>query len=222
MKNDNSNKEVKRAYTIADIRAETIKENDGDDLRQVSGHAAVFNQETVIYGMFRETIERGAFDNTDFDDVLYSVNHELTKIPLARSRRNNGNSTLYLEVDDTGLFTRASLDVENNNEAKALFSAVSRGDIDGMSFIFYVRDEEWVDLDKDLPLRRIKEIARVKEVSAVNFPAYTGTDINTARGVDTLDNAKIVLENARSKGLDNSSEVEILKIRNKIIAQEGN
>jgi len=195
---------VKRSFGLMDLRAV-------DDGSYIEGHPAVYDQVTSIGGWFNEVIERGAFDECDFDDVLFSVNHDLRKIPLARSRRNNGNSTMQLVVDDMGLNVRASLDVEGNTEAKSLYSAVKRGDIDGMSFIFFVKDEKWEDIDSDMPTRRIQKIKKVIEVSAVNFPAYTGTDIN-ARDQAALDNAaKSALENARSQ-LDNSKdELEFLK-----------
>ena len=194
---------VYRAFEIDDIKT-TGEEG------VIEGHAAVYGQRTNIGGWFYEIIERGAFDGTDFDDVVFTANHELTKIPLARSRRNNGNSTMQLSVDDVGLFIKASLDTENNADARSLHSSVNRGDIDGMSFIFYVEQERWEELDKDMPTRRIEKIKRVREVSAVNFPAYEGTDIN-ARA--TLDNAKMALDNARAKELDNSNAVELEKLR---------
>jgi uncharacterized protein len=201
---------VKRSFGLMDLRAV-------DDGSYIEGHPAVYDQVTSIGGWFKEVIERGAFDECDFDDVLFSVNHDLRKIPLARSRRNNGNSTMQLVVDEKGLNVRASLDIEGNTEAKSLYSAVKRGDIDGMSFIFFVKDEKWEDLDSDMPTRRIQKIKKVIEVSAVNFPAYTGTDIN-ARDQAALDNAaKSALENARSQ-LDNSRyELEILKLKNQIL-----
>lgn len=203
---------VRRNFSIVDLRAV-------DDGNFIEGHPAIYDQMTNIGGWFNEIIERGAFDACDFDDVLFSVNHDLRKIPLARSRRNNGNSTMQLTLDDLGLSIRANLDVENNNEARSLHSAVKRGDIDGMSFIFYVDEEKWEDLKSDMPTRRIQKIKKVIEVSAVNFPAYSGTDIN-ARDQDVLDNAKMALENARSQ-LDNSKneqdELEFLKLKNQIL-----
>lgn len=205
-------KEALRAFTISDLTASSEAEG------VIEGHAAVFEQKTDIAGLFYETIERGAFDQTNFDDVLLSTNHDLGKIPLARSRRNNGNSTMQLAIDEKGLFIRATLDTENNQEAKALYSAITRGDIDGMSFIFYVEQERWEDLDKDQPHRRIEKIGRVREVSAVNFPAYPGTDIS-ARDKATLDSAKKALDNARAAGLDNpdnEAEKEILKLKAEI------
>ncbi|MEY9980077.1 HK97 family phage prohead protease [Lysinibacillus sp. RC79] len=201
---------VIRHFSLKDIRASA------DDGNYIEGHPAIYDQVTNIGGWFNEVIERGAFDNCNFDDVLFSVNHDLKKIPLARSRRNNGNSTMQLQVDGSGLYIRANLDIENNTEAGALYSAVKRGDIDGMSFIFFVDQEEWKELDSDMPTRRIQKIKRVMEVSAVNFPAYSGTDIN-ARDQEVLDSAEKALENARSK-LDNSkNELEVLQLRSQIL-----
>lgn len=199
---------VSRSFELADMRA---TEENG----VIEGHAAVFNQRTNIGGWFYEVMERGAFDGTNFDDVLLSVNHDLRKIPLARSRRNNGNSTMQLSVDDKGLLVKANLDIERNAEAKSLHSSVDRGDITGMSFIFYVKQERWIDLDTNMPTRYIEKVDRVIEVSAVNFPAYEGTDID-ARDKDALDNAKKALDNARSQnGLDNpgANDIEVLKYR---------
>lgn len=202
---------VKRNFGLVDLRAV-------DDGNYIEGHPAIFDQKTSIGGWFYEIIERGAFDGCNFDDVLFSVNHDLRKIPLARSRRNNGNSTMLLRTDDRGLYIKADLDVENNSEARALHSSVKRGDIDGMSFIFYVGEETWEDLDTETPTRRIQKISRVIETSAVNFPAYTGTDIN-ARDQSVLDNAAKALDNARSK-LDNSNnELELLKLKNQILSK---
>jgi HK97 family phage prohead protease len=199
---------VIRNFTMPDIRAV-------EDKNTIEGHAAVFDQKTSIGGWFYEIIERGAFDGCDFDDVLFSTNHDLRKIPLARSRRNNNRSTLQLSIDQKGLFVNAMLDTENNTDAKSLYSSIERGDMDGMSFIFYVNDEKWEDLDTDMPTRRIQKIKRVIEVSAVTFPAYAGTDIY-ARDKQALDNAKLALDNARSNELDNSkNELEVMKLKNK-------
>lgn len=202
---------IERSFGISDLRAV-------DEGSFIEGHPAVYDQKTNIGNWFIEVIERGAFDSTIFDDVLFSVNHDLRKIPLARSRRNNGNSTMVLRLDDKGVYIRADLDVENNSESKSLYSAVKREDIDGMSFIFYVEDEKWEGLDTDMPTRRILKISRVIEVSAVNFPAYAGTDIN-ARDQSVLDNAAKALDNARSKVDTSKNEqgLELLRLRSQIL-----
>lgn len=205
-----------RAFSMPDLKA-------NDDGNIIEGHAAVFDQKTSLW-WHTETIMRGAFDNTDFKDVLFSTNHDLNKIPLARSRNNNANSTLQLKVDDVGLYTKAKLDLDNNVDAKSLYSAVSRGDMNGMSFIFVVGEDEWSDLDSDMPHRNIKSISKVMEVSAVSFPAYSGTDIS-ARGEETMDIAKRSLDSARAKALENANELkrqEIIVELRKMIANKTN
>jgi len=207
---------VIRSYNMADIRAV-------DDGNYIEGHPAIYSQVTNIGNWFYEVIERGAFDNCNFDDVLFCINHNEEMIPLARSRRNNVKSTMQLNVDDAGIAIKASLDIDNNNDASSLYSSVKRGDIDGMSFIFYVEEERWEGLDTDMPTRHILKIKKVREVSAVNHPAYTGTDINitSARSQAELDNAAKALENARAE-LDNSKnkvELEVLKLKTQILAK---
>lgn len=201
---------AKRNFAMADLRA--IEPTEDNNQTIISGHAAVFNQITNIGGWFNEVIERGAFDNTDFKDVLLSVNHDLDNIPLARSRNNNVNSTLQLQIDNVGLAVRANLDIENNNDAKSLYSSISRGDMDGMSFIFYVAEERWEGLETDMPTRHIEKIDKVVEVSVVSFPAYDGTDISSSRDKEALESAKIALENARSKGLVSPKDEEKIKL----------
>lgn len=200
----------RRSYTF-DVRAET-----GASGSMITGRPIVYDSMTDL-GYFNEVIERGALNKTDLRDVRFLVNHDISKIPLARSRRNNANSTMQMTVDDEGMSIRVNLDTENNAEARSLYSAVERGDITGMSFMFSINAEEWDNLESDHPTRRIKEIGSVVEVSAVTFPAYDATEIN-ARSKEALDNARSALESARrqtAKSLD--SELELLKAKTKIL-----
>ena len=197
-------------------------EQDGEKI--IEGHPAVFNRATDIGGWFQEIIERGAFDGADMKDVPLFVNHDDDDIPLARSRNNNGNSTMTLSIDDTGLFIRAKLDVENNKDAASLYSAVSRGDVDGMSFAFRVKEQTWEGLDTDYPVRRITKFSKIFEVSAVTYPAYADTDIYARSNGQPLESGEQVLESARKKiSLESEkrksleSEIEVLKIKNRIL-----
>lgn len=174
-----------------------VEEND-EHGHFLSGRPIVYNSRTDL-GWYDEIIEAGALDQTDLRDVRFLVNHNTDMIPLARSRNNTENSTMQMTVDGDGMGIRVDLDVENNAEAKSLYSAVSRGDISGMSFMFTVDGEAWDDIDSEHPTRRIRSISRVLEVSAVTFPAYEATSI-TARGLaDALDSAKASLESAKAK-----------------------
>lgn len=200
-----------RSYNF-EVRAE---ETDAGNI--ITGRPIVYNSRTDL-GWFDEIIEPGALNNTDLTDVRFLVNHDISKIPLARSRRNNGNSTMQLTVDNDGLGIRVTLDTENNSEARSLYSAVQRGDISGMSFMFGIRDEEWEDLDTNHPTRYIKDISTVVEVSAVTFPAYESTEIN-ARSKEALDNARSTVETVRQQNAISvdTDELELLKEKTKIL-----
>ena len=162
----------------------------------VTGRPIVFESETDL-GSYREKISRNALENTDLRDVRFLVNHDTSMIPLARSRNNNENSTMQLSVNDDGMDIRVDLDVDNNTEAKNLYSAINRGDVTGMSFMFITDKDSWEDLDTDHPVRTIESITKVFEVSAVTFPAYEQTSIEAASADKTLESAKSTLESAR-------------------------
>jgi len=208
-------KELERRSYNFEIRAEDTDAKE----KIITGRPIVYNSRTDI-GYFDEVIEMGALDGADLTDVRFLVNHDTRMIPLARSRRNNGNSTMKLTPDTQGMnidFIR--LDTENNSTSRALYSAVERGDITGMSFLFSIDDEEWENLESEHPTRHIKKIGSIVEISAVTFPAYEATEIYARNNKEALDNARSVLENARqlnAKPLD-SGELELLKEKIKII-----
>ena len=188
------NKEVRSLEF--EIRAEET--NQDKRAGRLTGTPIVFNQVTDL-GWIREMIEPGALDNTDLKDVRFLVGHDTSMIPLARSRNNNENSTMQLSVNDNGMDIRVDLDIENNPRAKELYSAVKRGDMTGMSFMFTVDKDSWTDTDTDYPKRLIRSISRVLEVSAVAFPAYPGTSIQAASEGETLDSVRASLESARKQ-----------------------
>ena len=186
------NKET-RAFAF-EVRAERNDQHG----TYITGTPIVFDQETDL-GWYRESISRDALANTDLKDVRFLIGHNTSMIPLARSRNNNENSTMQMVVTDRGMEIRVDLDTENNAEAKALYSAVKRGDMSGMSFMFTVDKDAWEDIDTDCPKRTIMSIRKVFEVSAVAFPAYEQTDIQAASEGDPLDSVKASLESARKQ-----------------------
>ena len=163
----------------------------------ITGTPIVFNRATDM-GWYEETIDPDALANTDLKDVAFLVGHNTGMIPLARSRNNNENSTMQMSVTDEGMDIRVDLDTENNAEAKALYSAVRRGDMTGMSFMFVVDKDSWADADSDYPKRQILSIRKVFEVSAVAFPAYPQTSIQAASEDTALDSARVSLESAKA------------------------
>ena len=173
--------------------------NDEEHGNFLEGTPIVYDSWTDL-GWYDEMIDRGALAETDLRDVRFLVNHNTDMIPLARSRNNNENSTMQLSVDDSvGLKIRVNLDTENNADARALYSAVERGDITGMSFMFTVDSDRWENEDSDHPQRHILSIRKVFEVSAVTFPAYEATSIQARGLAEALDSAKASLESVKAE-----------------------
>lgn len=203
-----------RAFDF-EVRAEQNEEHG----HFLFGRPVVYESATEIYdpwiGEYTEIIDRGALDNTDLTDVRFLVNHNTDMIPLARSRRNTDNSTMQLMPVDAGMDIRVDLDTENNAEAKALYSAVGRGDLTGMSFMFQVESDFWEDIDTDHPIRHIRSFKRIFEVSAVTFPAYADTSISQRGLSGALESAKDSLESARAA----KREVERRKQKIRILTE---
>ncbi len=203
------NKNIERRMYNFEVRAERTESGEAI----LTGKPIVFGRVTDL-GFFDEMIAPGAIDESAMKDVRFLVNHNERMIPLARSRNNNENSTMKLSVDNEGMnIDWVRLDVERNATARELESAVDRGDLDGMSFMFSVEADEWQNLESDHPVRIIKRISNIYEVSAVTFPAYEDTEINV-RNKEALDNAKAALDSARrSLDSDNTLLLEKLKIK---------
>ena len=183
--------------------------------RFLTGQPIVYSELTDL-GWYNEIIDDGALSETDLRDVRFLINHNTDMIPLARSRNNNANSTMQMEViEGKGMAIRVDLDTENNAEAKSLYSAVERGDISGMSFMFTVDKDSWEEIDTDHPTRHIRSISRVLEVSAVTFPAYEATSIQTRGLSDALESAKASLESAKAE----AREIERRKQKIKILME---
>lgn len=137
-------------------------------VKTVRGYAAVFNSETDIGGYFREVIAPGAFADSIGGDVRALVDHDSGRV-IGRTKAGS----LRLVEDERGL--AVEIDLPDTSDGRDLAALVERGDIDGMSFGFSVRKEEW-DETVDPPLRTIRSV-ELFEVSAVTWPAYPDTSL---------------------------------------------
>ena len=143
--------------------------------RTVEGYAALYDSETDLGG-FREVIERGAFDNADLTDVRALFNHD-PNFPLARTK----GGTLSLELDDKGLLYR--FEAPDTTFGNDLIAMIRSGVISQSSFAFTIENQDWEKREDATPLRRIKEVRAVYDVSPVTYPAYEETSV-TARKRD--------------------------------------
>lgn len=191
-----------------EIRAEQNEEHG----HFLTGQPIVYNEWTDL-GWYDEMIDEGALDAANLRDVRFLINHNTSMIPLARSRNNNANSTMQMEViPGKGMSIRVDLDTENNAEAKSLYSAVERGDITGMSFMFGVDVDKWEELESAHPKRHVRSISRVMEVSACTFPAYEATSIQTRGLSDALDSARKSLDSAKAEQLKIERQKQKIRI----------
>lgn len=181
---------IRRGYPV-EVRAA------GEEEARIQGRPIVFGSQTDICGWFGEVIDEGALDEADLSDVRFCKNHDTDNV-YARFKRGRENNTMNLAISRDGLDIDAGLDVKGNPLAATLYSEVKRGDIDGMSFMFSVKEEEWKNLDTDYPVRHIKKIGSVIEVSAVTFPAYEATQIS-ARDEGAVEAARQALESAKEQ-----------------------
>ena len=203
----------------------TFRADDNDKRSIIEGTPIVFNQDTKMHdwaGEYIERIDSHALDEADLKDIRLFINHDIDKIALARTK--NGKGTMSFNIDDEGLHIKAELDTENNAEARSLYSAIKRGDMDGMSFMFRIKDQEWKDLESDCPTRVIKKISIVHEVSVVNFPAYPQTSIDARNSSEETEYSPLAeARKALSEETDekNKKLLEIEKLKNENLLKLG-
>ena len=168
------NKIQERVYNSKDLEFRASVE--GED-KILEGYAALFNTRSkLLGGQFYETIERGAFDevlNSEDLDVVLNFNHDNS---LVMARTTNG--TLQLSSDDKGLFFRAVL--PNTSYANDVYELVKRGDIFQNSFAFLPSQDGYSvnrDENSKYDLVTITKIEKLRDVSAVTFPAYAETKV---------------------------------------------
>jgi hypothetical protein len=140
---------------------------------KIAGHAAVFDVEADIGGMFRERIVRGAFSEAiGRDDVRLLIEHE--GLPLARTK----SGSLFLSEDSRGLRIEADLNLSDPDVAR-LKPKLERGDLSNMSIGFSMRGGRQVFEEEDgkQTLRIIEKIGELFDVSLVTFPAFATTDV---------------------------------------------
>lgn len=140
--------------------------------RFLEGYFAVFNSNYEIDGMLSESIAPGAFAKSlAGGDIRALINHDSTLV-LGRTRAH----TLELREDERGLWGRVAIN-PNDSDAVNAYNRVSRGDVDGCSFGFEIREEETEFRDDGSIHWTIKDVD-LYEVSVCTFPAYEATNIS--------------------------------------------
>ena len=154
-----------------------------DEEKRVKGYATTFDQPYKLWGdnsvEIWEVVDRNAFAKTDTSDVIMQFDHQGRV--FARTR----NNTLALRSDEHGLLIDA--DLGGTEIGRELYEEIKGGYIDRMSFGFTVRGDEWENRTEDgveIRTRRITDIGKLYDVSAVSIPANDSTSISVRSLVD--------------------------------------
>lgn len=178
------------------------------------GYAAVFNElSLMLYGMFRERIERGAFAGSLTGDVKALWNHD-TNLPLGRTKAG----TLALAEDAHGL--RVEINPPDTQAGRDAVTSIQRGDVDQMSFAFEVLDDTWdQDAETGVLIRTLRKVV-LHEVSPVVFPAYPATSVSARAEPGALGDMPIIPEQFRrtATGLSAEQEQALLAVRRRRLA----
>jgi HK97 family phage prohead protease len=174
----------------------------------IEGYAAVFDTLSVDLGGWRERIAPGAFGRTIGESDVRALWDHDAKYVLGRNRAG----TLALEEDARGL--RIVATPPDTVWAADLMTMMKRGDVNQMSFGFYVRADEWEE-EPDFGLVRVLRDVDLFDVSVVTYPAYPATSAEArARASEQrpgpADNNDAERARARARRAARQREIEIL------------
>ena len=184
--------------------AQIIQRDLDDDNRKymVEGYASTFEPYTLWTtedGVeIKEQISPDAFNETDFSDVVFRIDH--AGPVFART----SNDLIDLSVDDHGL--KSIIDLSKTEKARGVFEDIEAGMYPQMSFAFTVEREAW---DRETHTRHIEKIGKLYDVSAVSFPANPGTEI----GVSLRDRINGEIEAETAERLEAERQRLILQLR---------
>ena len=184
--------------------AQIIQRDLDDDNKKymVEGYASTFEPYTLWTtedGVeIKEQISPDAFNETDFSDVVFRIDHEGPV--FART----SNDLIDLSVDDHGL--KSIIDLSKTEKARGVFEDIEAGMYPQMSFAFTVEREAW---DRETHTRHIEKIGKLYDVSAVSFPANPGTEI----GVSLRDRLNGEIEAELAERLEAERQRLILQLR---------
>ena len=184
--------------------AQIIRRDLDDDNKKymVEGYASTFEPYTLWTtedGVeIKEKISPDAFNETDFSDVVFRIDHEGPV--FART----SNDLIDLSVDAHGL--KSIIDLSKTEKARGVFEDIEAGMYPQMSFAFTVEREAW---DRETHTRHIEKIGKLYDVSAVSFPANPGTEI----GVSLRDRINGEIEAETAERMEAETQRLILQLR---------
>jgi hypothetical protein len=142
-----------------------------DGKQTLAGYAVLWEKKSLpIYGSFREQVRKGAFGQALKENNIRALWNHNSDLVLGSTKAG----TMRVSEDEKGL--RFEIDLPDTQAGRDAGVSVSRGDVDGMSFGFNVRKQEWDESDPKNVLRTLIEVD-LKEISPTPFPAYPQTKV---------------------------------------------
>lgn len=193
----------------------TLEIKDSDESYIVDGYASTFVPYTLYKDEsqeWREQIDPHAFDETDFEDVVFLLDH------AGRVYARTKNGTLKLTVDDRGLFTET--DLSKTTSSREVYEDIKAGNYSQMSFAFTVGEDAYDERTADgvrVITRTITKINRCYDVSAVSRPANPDTNISAVTR-SAFDGAieKLEAERLQSEAAKNERARQALALKLRI------
>ena len=191
-----------REYLMINVAMLEVREDQNGE-KVVEGYATTFNDEYKLWGdasyQVLESVDSHAFDKADMSDVIMQYDHE------GRVFARMSNGTLELRTDDHGLKMIANLG--GTEIGRQLYEEIKGGYTTKMSFGFKVRKtERTIEEDEELGSvtvhRKITEIEKLYDVSAVSLPANDATEIsarNVCEGVIAEVKEEVLAAQARQR-----------------------
>ena len=175
--------EKKRIKEIRYIPAMSleIRDDASPDVMAIKGYVVKFNERSsLLYDEWYERVAKGAFSKSLEENTIKALWNHNSDIVLGSTK----SRTLKLEEDDgrdrnLDIGLRFDLELPNSSQAKDIYESIKRGDVDGVSFGFYIRDngDRWEYLkDEDVYERTLLDIDLI-EISPTPFPAYPTSEV---------------------------------------------
>ncbi|MEK4492967.1 HK97 family phage prohead protease [Paenibacillus sp. FSL L8-0493] len=169
-------------YLPAKIEVRSTEGEGKSQTQTIGGYVVKFNQRSqLIWGEFYERVAKGAFSRSLSENVIKAFWNHRSDFVLGSTKPG----TLRLLEDDVGL--SFEIDLPNNTWGNDAYESVRRGDVDGVSFGFYVRSngDAWEYIkEEDVYIRTLLDI-NLFEVSPTPFPAYLDSEVDQ-RSIDQL------------------------------------
>jgi len=182
----------RRVIAVQDLEVRAAGDGEPAVIR---GYAAVFDEWSEDLGGFRERIRPGAFASSMDNDVRALWNHN-SDFVLGRTAAN----TLLMNEDERGL--QVQITPPETQWARDLITSMQRGDVDQMSFGFFVNDDSWTQTE-DGARRELIDVD-LFDVSVVTYPAYPQTSAAVRSKLNELRTAGAADGNDEAEGSDGS------------------